>query len=131
MVLATVGATGEPQTAPLFFVAAEDLVLYFISDKKSRHSRNLVERPLAALSIYTETRNWKEITGIQIEGSAQRLDNPDEIRVGHSLFQAKFPFIISFAAQIRSHEWFRFNPTWVRWIDNRVRFGHKIEISFK
>ena len=45
MTLATVGPSGEPQAAAVFYVADEQLNLFFLSSPTSRHSRYFVDIP--------------------------------------------------------------------------------------
>jgi uncharacterized protein YhbP (UPF0306 family) len=128
MVLATVGPGGQAQSAPCFFVADRNLTLYFVSGVDSRHSRNLIERPRVATSIYVETHDWRDIQGVQLEGLAAQVEDQRELTRVWSLYRGKFPFAADFVVEVEGSNWYRVQPTWIRWIDNRVRFGHKEEI---
>ena len=68
LVLATRSEAGQPLAAPLFFVADEELTLYFVSGAKSRHSLNLSHENRAAAAVFAEAWDWGEIAGVQLEG---------------------------------------------------------------
>lgn len=128
MTLATIGKKGEPQSAPLFFVADEELNLYFLSDEDSRHGANIMERSVVAVSIYTETHDWRNICGVQLEGVASLINDPSIKSHAWSRYKSKFPFVVTLAARVMASRWFVVHPTWIRWIDNQVRFGYKQEL---
>lgn len=129
MALATVGADGLPQVTPLFFVADEHVQLYWLSSPNSRHSRNLAERPHAAATIYPDVWDWTAIRGVQLEGGVATLDTAEQRAPILARYRAKFPLPPSFDAQIAASVVYRLRPTWLRWLDNSVRFGHREEAT--
>jgi len=130
LVLATRGKEGNPQTAPLFYVSNQDLKLYFLSKPDSDHAKNIFKDPNVAVSIFFETANWQEIRGLQLEGTAAMIISTDERKAAMALFSSKFPFVVDMAARVSSSEWYGVSPNWLRWIDNRRRFGERREILF-
>jgi uncharacterized protein YhbP (UPF0306 family) len=90
MSLATIGPAGEPQAAAVFYAAASGLDLYFLSDPQSRHGRNLAREPRVAATIQADGQNWREITGLQIEGTAALVDGVDKI-AGVPSWQVRSP----------------------------------------
>lgn len=126
MTLATVGNSG-PWAAAVFY-ANQGFDLYFLSADQTRHVQDLTNNPRAAATIHEDYRDWPTIKGIQMEGSVRKLSGTDR-REAISLYQSKFPFIISVGAQIQSAlkrvSWFRFVPDRLYFIDNSRGLGHR------
>src|SRR5688500_1376002 len=73
MALATISTNGQPQVAPIFYVADERLNFYWLSSPNSRHSTNLVLNPKVAATVYPSVWQWNDIVGLQIEGEARPI----------------------------------------------------------
>ncbi|HEY4723306.1 MAG TPA: pyridoxamine 5'-phosphate oxidase family protein, partial [Anaerolineae bacterium] len=91
LTLATVDHEAWPQAASLFYVNDEMLNLYWVSGEKSRHSLNLERVSRVAITIHNATWDWRDIQGVQIDGHARRLIDPDETDRAWALFRDKFP----------------------------------------
>jgi uncharacterized protein len=129
LTLATTTASGLPQAAPLFFAAADDGSLIFISGAESRHSVNIAANNKAAVTIHGDTWDWNEIVGMQMEGSVGAIPAGPERDAAWETYKAKFPFVVNFENDVARSHFYRFTPRWVRLIDNRVRFGYKEEFT--
>jgi uncharacterized protein YhbP (UPF0306 family) len=129
LTLATTTASGLPQAAPLFFAAAADGSLIFVSGAESRHSVNIAANGKAAVTIYGDTWNWNEITGVQMEGLVSAIPAGPEREAAWETYKAKFPFVVDFEDEVSRSNFYRFTPRWVRLIDNRVRFGYREEFT--
>lgn len=129
LTLATTTASGLPQAAPLFFAAAADGSLIFISGAESRHSLNIAANGKAAVTIYGDTWSWNEIVGMQMEGSVSAIPAGPERDAAWETYKAKFPFVVDFEDDVARSHFYRFTPRWVRLIDNRVRFGYREEFT--
>ena len=135
MTLATRGPAG-PWAAAVFY-ANDGLTLYFISAPSSRHSRDIEAGGAVAASIHAECSDWREIRGIQLEGSANRLAGA--ARAAAALcYGKKFPLLANLAAApaeiaaaMTRVEWYQVTPQRLRLIDNTRGFGHKEEFSFE
>jgi uncharacterized protein YhbP (UPF0306 family) len=127
LTLATVTADGLPQAAPLFFAAADDGSLIFVSGADSRHSRNIAADDKAAVTIHSDTWHWNEIVGIQMEGSVSVIPAGPERDVAWETYRTKFPFVVRLEEIVSASHFYRFTPRWVRLIDNRVHLGYKEE----
>ena len=68
LALATTDEQGRPCVAPVYYIAGEELTLFWLSAETSLHSRNLKRAPMAAAAIYRHTAKWKEIRGVQLRG---------------------------------------------------------------
>ncbi|RME78086.1 MAG: pyridoxamine 5'-phosphate oxidase [Chloroflexi bacterium] len=130
LTLATVGEDGRPQAAALFYAETPALHLIFISEAKTRHSRNIASNPRIAATIQSDGQSWSEIQGLQLEGLCEPLSGKDAARA-RQVYLDKFPFIgqnkvLEMALSLVT--FYRITPTWIRLIDNRRGFGHKEEL---
>jgi uncharacterized protein YhbP (UPF0306 family) len=130
LALATIGADGHPQIAPLFYVSDEALNLYWLSSSASRHSLNLMAREKVAATIYPVAWHWTEIRGLQIEGVAYPVDDASTRQDMLNRYYQKFDLPPGFETIIADSVLYALKPTWIRWLDNSVRFGYKSEIPF-
>ena len=128
LALATDSEGGVPHVAPLFYLAAADLGVYWFSSPSSVHSRNLKRNPAAAITIYPATERWREIRGVQMAGRACPVTDPAERRTVVKAYTEVFCLGNLWASAIRSSRLYRFRPTWVRYIDNSRRPGYKFEV---
>lgn len=126
MTLATCDACGQPHAAAVYFVA-EGLKIYFFSDASSQHSQDLQENPRAAITIYPEVWQWQSIRGLQMRGTVKPIPQGEEWLKAWAAYQQKFPFVKTLKAVVARNVLYRFQPTWMRWIDNRLGLGHKQE----
>ena len=129
LTLATTTAGGFPQAASLFFAAAADGSLLFVSAADSRHSLNIAANGRGAVTIHGETWNWNEIAGAQMEGSVSAVPAGPEREAAWETYKAKFPFAAAFEDEVSRSTFYRFTPRWVRLIDNSVRFGYREEFT--
>ena len=128
LTLATVNAHGLPEAAPLFY-ATDDDTLIWVSGPKSRHSRNTAAAGKAAVTVHNDVWSWSEIAGLQLEGEVNLIPLGPAREHAWEVFKTKFPFVVEFEAEVMRSEFYRFVPTWIRLIDNSVRFGYKEEID--
>ena len=124
-------AEGVPRAAPLFYLAAEGLRLYWLSSASSEHSRNLERNSQAALAVYRPTRDWKKIRGVQMRGTvsvvSQRGLRDDVVK----RFQSRFRLDSSLEPAIRRSKVYCFEPEWIRYIDNSKAFGYQFEVPVR
>lgn len=129
LALATVKPNGNPQIAPLFYVSDDTLNLYWLSSANSGHSLNLKLHPQVAVTIYPAVWQWIHIRGLQIEGEVSPIT--DE-RIREDILRRyllKFNLPSSFDGQIAASTLYQLKPTWLRWLDNSVKFGFKAETT--
>jgi uncharacterized protein YhbP (UPF0306 family) len=125
--LATVDPEGRPHAAPVYFVADDDLRLYYFSDEASRHAGDTAASGLAAAAIYPECFGWQEIRGLQLEGAVQAVPAGAHWEKVWELYQAKFPFVGELRQVVERNILYAFTPHWLRLVDNRRVFGFKEE----
>lgn len=133
MTLATVNELGQPESAAVFYAETDALCLYFVTERSSRHGRNLQYRPRVAATIQTDGQQWATIHGLQLEGLCRKvplLERPKALAV----YAAKFSFVITereLWAKLGKVDFYCLQPGWLRLVDNRQGFGHKEELSLE
>jgi uncharacterized protein YhbP (UPF0306 family) len=128
LTVSTASPNGSPRAADVYFCSDANLNLYFYSDPASRHSRNIARDPRVAAAVRVESMDWHEIKGMQFEGEAARVNDPDERTKAWRLICEKFPFYESFTDVVARLEIYRITPKWVRWLDNSTSFGYKEDL---
>lgn len=129
LTIATVDREARPQAASVFYASDDALNLYWVSGATSRHSQNLERVSRVAVSIHNEARDWRDIQGVQIEGQARRLIDPDDTDRARALLRDKFPFTTEFVDQIARSSFYALTPQWSRLTDNSRGFGHREEFT--
>jgi uncharacterized protein YhbP (UPF0306 family) len=129
MALATTNAEGESCSTPLFYLAGEDLQLYWFSSSASVHSKNLRRDASAAVSIYHPTSNWKEICGAQMKGTVAVIKDRTLRKAITQTYAERFSLGAIFRTVISRSSLYVFRPAWIRYIDNARHFGHKFEVT--
>jgi uncharacterized protein len=137
LTLATVNPDGTPQGCDVFYAQDDALTFYFLSDPKTAHIRNLQRDPRVGATIHGSVRGWQDIRGVQLAGTAGRVDDPVERARGFGIYLLKYVFVAQWLpdvaalgrrhAQFGTVELYRLTPSWVRWLDNTQGFGHKEE----
>jgi uncharacterized protein YhbP (UPF0306 family) len=122
LTLATVDPDGSPRATPLFFAVDESLDLYFLSDPESQHCLNFTRDPRVAVGLYPDVKKWRHIRGVQMKGAVDFVSNATQ-QVGRDYYYQRFPFISLLQDVIDKSRFFRFQPSWIRMIDNRQKFG--------
>jgi uncharacterized protein YhbP (UPF0306 family) len=152
MTIAT--AKGENPWAAAIFYANDGFTLYFLSDLESRHSRDIAESPVVAVTIHEDYHDWRKIKGIQMEGKAEAVTTEDEIAKAVATYVAKYSFTAAYLKllsspfpkivgyldnllsklpfvpglpTIPSFSFYKITPAKIRFIDNEKSFGHHEE----
>ena len=92
MTLAT--CAGDTPWAATVFYASEELQLYFFSVPDSRHCQNLAANPRVAVTIQEDYKDWREIKGIQLEGTVALVDSLTEKAKAMAVYARKYPGVI-------------------------------------
>lgn len=135
--LATVGTDGAPAAAAVFYAHDADLNLYFLSEERTQHGQNLLATPEVAGAIQADGQDWHAIRGLQLRGRAT-LATGMELAHAAAVYGRKYAFVAALLAGgqgpgvlagplARARFWV-LRPTWIRFIDNTVRFGFKEEL---
>lgn len=123
--LATLDPDGAPRATPLFY-AVDGLSLVFLSDPNSQHCRNLQAHPRCSAALYPAVADWRALRGLQMRGRAHSL-SATEAPLALRLYLRRFPFAAELAQAVDAAAPYRFQPGWVRRIDNRLGFGFQQE----
>jgi uncharacterized protein YhbP (UPF0306 family) len=138
LTLATVGGDGLPAAAAVFYAHDADLNLYFLSEARTRHGRNLTFTPQVAGAIQADGQDWGSIRGLQVRGLASLVPASGMAHAA-TVYGRKFAFVDALLATggslgvlagplARARFWV-LRPTWFRLIDNTVKFGFKEELT--
>ncbi|AGL03264.1 pyridoxamine 5'-phosphate oxidase family protein [Desulfoscipio gibsoniae] len=123
LTLGTVSPEHRPQAADLFYVN-DGLELFFLSKSEARHCVNIATNPLVAATIHDESREWRQIKGVQVEGRAFKVEETGRKARVMALYIKKFPFVQSFFAAPRLAKLmaeikvYRILPETICYIDN-------------
>ena len=136
LTLATVGADGAPNAAAVFYAHDAGLNLYFLSEERTKHGRNILVDARVAGTIHADGQDWRGIRGVQVRGQA-RLATGTELVHAAAIYGRKYSFIAGLLAGSGgpgvlagplARAWFWvLQPAWFRLIDNTVQFGFKEE----
>jgi uncharacterized protein YhbP (UPF0306 family) len=127
--LATTGNDGLPCVAPLFYLADEQLSLYWLSSESSQHSLNLARSPRAAATVHGHAASWKQIRGVQMRGEASIITDPQRRAALVEAYCRRFKLGTVFRLAIRHSALYIFQPEFFRYIDNSKGFGYKFELE--
>jgi len=154
MTIAT--AKGETPWAAALFYASDGFTLYFLSDTDDRHSKNIAENPLVAVTVNEDYHDWRKIKGIQMEGKAALVSTEDEMAKAIATYVEKYSFTAAYLKLMSSSfpkivghldkllsklpfvpglpttftvKFYKMTPTKVRFIDNEKSFGRHEEFT--
>ena len=136
MTLAT--CAGDVPWAATVFFASEDLRLYFFSAPESRHCQNLTINRRIAVTIQEDYKDWREIKGIQLEGSVALVDGVVEKAKAMAIYAIKYPDVIKLFTNPDSGVFYKaflkvkfycVTPDKVFFIDNAQGFGKRQELA--
>lgn len=138
LTLATVSA-GGPWSATVFYASDEVFNLYFVSDHRTRHAKDMAGDPRVALAINADVDNWDDVRGLQIEGIAEKATGAERVKA-LALYLAKFASVKALfnapksadektiAERLKHTDFWRVTPRYIRLIDNRRGFGFRQEL---
>lgn len=133
MTLAT-SADGHPWAADVYF-AATGYEFVFFSSPASRHSQNLLANPACAATVHPSAASWREIKGLQMEGTAECVTGVEATARAFGVYVAKFPFardlmsnpseMAKKALNVKAHV---FRPGRIHYLDNALGFGTRFSL---
>lgn len=136
MTLATC-ADAAPWATDVYF-APQGWRLVFFSSPRSRHCRNLARATACAATIHPPCANWREIRGLQLEGTAGPVTGLAAQAAATAAYLAKFPFVRElFAApgdlagklgRVSPHV---FLPSRILSTDNASGFGQRVVLRLE
>jgi uncharacterized protein YhbP (UPF0306 family) len=127
-----------PWAATVFFAADSKFNLYFVSDHRTQHGRDMAASDNVAATINPDCDNWNDVAGLQIRGTVAIVEGVERAKA-LALYFKKFPQLDAlFAAPKGEHEetiakrlkaanFYRITPALIRVIDNAQGFGYRVE----
>jgi uncharacterized protein YhbP (UPF0306 family) len=132
MTLATFGDRGL--WAAAVFYASDGFELYFLSAAGTRHGVNMGAGSDVSATVQEDYREWRDIKGVQLEGSAARLEGAEK-DAAIACYERKFPFVrawssepLALIAALKRVSWYRVVPSRLYLIDNSLGFGHRDQV---
>lgn len=124
--IATVSSRGVAHVNTAYFAWSPELDLVWLSDRDAIHSRNLRERPTAAIAVFDSNQSWGDADrGIQLFGSAgeiaERLADDAE-----AIYTARFRAFDR--ASVGEYRFFRFRPRSLKVFDEQ-RLGPGVFVT--
>ena len=124
MTIATIRGDGYLQATTVSYVN-DGLKIYFGCAAESQKAKNLARNRKISLTINLPYASWKEIRGLSIGGTAERVSDPQEVEEASQLVFEKFPQIACYApAELEDIVLFRVTPEIISVLDYRKGFGH-------
>jgi len=131
---------GEPWAASLFFASDRNLNLYFVSDSRTHHARDIGDGADVVATVNADCAEWSGVKGLQIAGFAETVDGLERLNaLRHyllkfadvkALFEApKGKDEETIAQRLKAANMYRLKPRWIRLIDNSKWFGYKLEVD--
>lgn len=139
LTLAT-SSENNPWAATVFFVADSKFNLYFVSDHRTQHGRDMAVNERVAATINPDCDNWNDVAGLQIRGAVTIVEGVERAKV-LALYFKKFPQIDALfakpkdtheetiAKRLKAANFYKITPGMIRVIDNEQGFGHREEFK--
>lgn len=128
--LATVDDQGAPHAANVLY-ALDGLVLYWMSDTETRHSRHIEARHRVTATVAPDYDDFRLIHGLQIFGTARRLAGVESLATTRRMV-SRYGFLAELAngpaalrAAFEKAGFYCLEPERITLIDNTQGFGHK------
>lgn len=130
----------QPWAATVFFVSDADLNIYFVSDYRTHHGRDMAANDRVAATINPDCDNWHDVHGVQLTGSVSVTEGMQRAKA-LMLYLKKFPQIDqlyakpkgeheeTIAKRLKAANFYCIKPGWIRMIDNAKGFGHRDEFE--
>jgi uncharacterized protein YhbP (UPF0306 family) len=125
----------RPWAVNLFYASDEACRIYYASRPDTRHCRDIAANPRVSASISAQVGDWREIRGLQLDGTARSVPAADWDRAADVYF-GKFPdvrrlgWVAELLRPLGALGFYEITPSWIRLIDNGQGFGHKDEFTF-
>lgn len=128
MSLGTCRPDGFPQVTTVNFVH-EELVIYCAVGLDSQKAHNIRANPKVSATINRPKRDWHDLQGLSLGGTARILTLESEMRVVAEHLLRRFPHLRQFIRGTDVMPWagmlfVEIVPTAISILDYRKRFGH-------
>jgi hypothetical protein len=117
--------------AAAVFYANDGFDLYFLSSPASRHARDLAADPRVAAAVHEDYRDWRAIQGVQLSGTAERLEGAAR-DAALARYRQKFSFLGNAPAPVMEAlgkaACYRLAAAEVHFVDNSAGFGTRTQV---
>jgi uncharacterized protein YhbP (UPF0306 family) len=131
----------KPWAAAVYY-ARQGFDLVFFSSPDSLHSRNFSRNPSAAAAIHGDYRGWKEIKGLQLEGSVEPLTGATAKARALATYLKRYPFAKEFfvypaaispgvVLKMARMVLYRFRPDNILFMSNEAAFGTRWKLKLR
>jgi len=129
-----------PWAATVFFAADSKFNLYFVSDQRTQHGRDMAANINVAATINPDCDNWHDVAGLQVCGAVSIVDGVERAKA-LALYFKKFPQIDALfaspqgeheetiATRLKAANFYKIKPAMIRVIDNKKGFGYREEFA--
>lgn len=119
---------GAPHATTISF-ASDELVMYAAIGIDSQKAHNIRDDARVALTVNAPYQDWNQIQGLSIDGMAEIVSDPDQVRRASELLLARFPQYAQLIADTDTVPWpgllyIRIVPHNVSVLDYTAGFGH-------
>ena len=125
--------------APVYYVFFKSS-FYFLSAPDSRHIKEALENDRVSSAVHASGASWQEIRGLQMSGNLHPVEGRLEAFQILRAYLKRFPFTKDFFKKNASMDlesfWerfgvklYRFKPALVYYLDNRIRFAFREEVT--
>lgn len=129
LTLAYADGDGAPRACAVFYALLPEGSPVFLSSVRTRHGGRLARDGRVGFTAHADGQDWTTLTGVQGTGRC-RIATGDERERADRVYRERYPFVGRAAALARalaSAELWVLEPDELRLVDNRRRFGHKVE----
>lgn len=125
LTLATVREDGYPQATTVSY-AHDGLDIYVGVGRDSQKAHNIRHCNKVSLTINNDYDDWSHIKGVSIGGTAEILEDPDEMRHAADCILKRFPQAAEWASAERQQEvaLLKIHPQVISVLDYEKGFGH-------
>ncbi len=122
----SVSQNNIPWVSTLNFAEDENLNLYFISKKDSKHSQIININPNVSVAIYDHNSDPEAVkVGVQISGTCKIVSNPLEIKEAYRIFKNKFPTTKLDPKEILqiafTSAFYKITPKYIKYFNNSMK----------
>jgi hypothetical protein len=125
-----------PWAATVFFAYDDSLQLYFLSERTTRHARNIAHNPKVAATINQDFGKPGLVKGIQLEGITQEVAFTDLPQV-FTLYQNRYPWLTRYLPhpalipeEKTMQRFYRIAPSKIFLLDDE-RFGKGVRKEYR
>jgi uncharacterized protein YhbP (UPF0306 family) len=113
-------SNNKPWIANCFYAFDKNNFRFIIaSDKKTLHMQNLLKNPNFSATIALETKEVGKIQGLQLRGIVKKASSREK-----TLYFKTYPYAIALKPTLWS-----LHVEYLKFTDNRLGFGHKLELN--